>query len=263
MADRRSRFSAAVHPRLSVNSLSSLSQSMAEDVLMWQELGIDNVGLVSPKLETTNWDTGFVEESGLRVSNMAIEEHVMDDALRFASTVGADAVYITSGGAGTMPWEEAAKAFCERIGPAAAAANELGVRLAVEPTIALRADLSFVFSFRDAVDLARDAGIAVVLDLYSCWFERDIAQLVRESLDVLALVQICDYTYGTLSTPNRSVIGDGDIPLERLLGEILDAGYTGVFDIEILGPRIEAEGYRSAVGRSVDRASKLLDRLGA
>ncbi|CNK71281.1 xylose isomerase domain-containing protein [Mycobacterium tuberculosis] len=80
---------------------------------------------------------------------------------------------------------------------------------------------------------------------------------------MLALVQICDYSFGTPDTPNRSVIGDGDIPLERLIGDILDVGYTGVFDIEILGARIEAEGYRSAVGRSVERASDLLNHLGA
>jgi sugar phosphate isomerase/epimerase len=236
---------------------------MAEDVRMWQELGIDNVGLASPKLEATNWDAELVVAANLRVSSIAIEERVMDDALRVAGTVGAGTVYITTGGVGAMPWEEAANRFCERVRPAAALANDMGVQLAVEPTIALRSDLSFLFTFRDAVDLARDAGMSVVLDLYSCWLERDLPHLVQENLDVLALVQICDYKYGAFSTPDRSVIGDGDLPLKRLLGELLDAGYTGAFEIEILGPRIEAEGYRSAVGRSIHQAGALLDQLGA
>jgi len=30
-----------------------------------------------------------------------------------------------------------------------------------------------------------------------------------------------------------------------------------------MGPRIESEGYRSAIRRSVERVSELLDRLGA
>lgn len=252
-----------IHPRLSVNSLSSVAQSMTEDLALWQDLGLKNVGLTSPKLEAIGWNSELIKASGLRVSNIAIEERVMNDALPFARTVGADSVYITSGRAADMAWDEAAKAFCDRVAPAAELAQDLGVRLAVEPTIALRTDLSFVFTFRDAVDLARDAGIAVVLDLYSCWFERDLAHLVSANLDVLALVQICDYTLGTPNTPNRSVIGDGDIPLERLLGEILDAGYSGVFDIEILGARIEQEGYRSAVSRSVDRAGEILASLEA
>jgi sugar phosphate isomerase/epimerase len=145
----------------------------------------------------------------------------------------------------------------------AALADRLGVRLAVEPTNPLRADLSFVFCMRDGFDLARAAGISAVLDLYSCWYERGLEHLVRKNLDVLALVQISDYALKTYNTPNRSVIGDGDVPLERLLAMLLDAGYEGAFDLEILGPRIEEEGYASAIARSVERASQILDRLGA
>ena len=36
--------------------------------------------------------------------------------------------------------------------------------------------------------------------------------------------------------------GDGDIPFDRILGPLLAAGYTGAFDLELIGPRIEAEG---------------------
>ena len=42
---------------------------------------------------------------------------------------------------------------------------------------------------------------------------------------------------------------------------LVDAGYTGAFDVETLGPRIEAEGYASAITRSVGRATEILDRL--
>jgi sugar phosphate isomerase/epimerase len=58
------------------------------------------------------------------------------------------------------------------------------------------------------------------------------------------------------------VPGDGDIPIERLVSSILDTGYEGPFDIEVLGPRIEEEGYRSAIARSAEFASEMLDRLG-
>ena len=76
-------------------------------------------------------------------------------------------------------------------------------------------------------------------------------------------VQVSDYAIGTLSTPDRLVPGDGDIPIERILGDVLDAGYTGMFDIELIGPRIEDEGYASAIGRSVDWLGAALTRLGA
>jgi sugar phosphate isomerase/epimerase len=97
----------------------------------------------------------------------------------------------------------------------------------------------------------------------SCSYERGLAEVVRENLDVLALVQVSDFVIGTLETANRAVPGDGDIPLARLLAMVMEAGYDGVFDIEIMGPRIEDEGYRSAIRRSVERTSELLDQLGA
>ena len=133
--------------------------------------------------------------------------------------------------------------------------------LAVEPTNPLRSDVSFVYSLRDALHLARAAQIDVVLDFYSCWYERELEQFVRDNLESLALVQICDYAIGTFDTPNRSVIGDGDIPVERLVQMLLDTGYRGAFDVEILGPKIEAEGYAHAIRRSVAHASEILDRL--
>jgi len=44
---------------------------------------------------------------------------------------------------------------------------------------------------------------------------------------------------------------------------VLEAGFEGMFDLELMGPRIEAEGYASVVRRAVDRSSELLERLGA
>jgi hypothetical protein len=47
-----------------------------------------------------------------------------------------------------------------------------------------------------------------------------------------------------------------------LMHEVLDAGYEGVFDLEVLGPLIEQEGYDSAVRRGAASASALLTEMG-
>ena len=44
---------------------------------------------------------------------------------------------------------------------------------------------------------------------------------------------------------------------------MLDAGYDGVFDLELIGDAIVAEGYDAAVPRAVDALGALLDELGA
>jgi sugar phosphate isomerase/epimerase len=254
-----------VHPRISLNAISSMKQSFEQDLALWRDLGVDCVGLISPKFHAPGWDAArrAVLDARLRVASLSCYNHEIAETLEFAGDVAGKVLYVVSGGAGAVPWEEAAEKFCREMAPIAARAAELGVKLAVEPTNPLRADVSFVYTTRDAIDLARMAGIGVCIDLYSAWYERGLAELVRKNIDLVALVQICDYKIGTHDTPNRCAIGEGDIPVERLIGTMLSAGYDGAFELEILGPRIEAEGYRVPIARSLERASEILARLGA
>ena len=270
------------HPRVSVDSSSSYRLSLRDDLALWRELGVAHVGLIRPKLEDVGWATAreLVTGAGLRVSTIfgatyrpldadpahgwrAADRAATREALEFAASIGAASVYVCSGSAASLRWEDAADAFCDFIAPCAEAARSAGVPLLLEPTSPLRADVSFVYWQRDAMDIARRAGLQVVLDYQSCWMERGLDELVRKNIDLIGLVQLSDYVIGTLQAGDRAVPGDGVIPLERLLGVVLDAGYEGAFDLEVLGPRIESEGYASALRRSVEHVSELLGRLGA
>lgn len=101
------------------------------------------------------------------------------------------------------------------------------------------------------------------MEVNACWAERGLAGTIAAGVDRLRLVQVSDFAVGTLSTPNRLVPGDGDIPLERIVGDVLSAGYAGCFDLELVGPRIDEEGYEPACRRSVDRLTAMLTALGA
>jgi sugar phosphate isomerase/epimerase len=185
------------------------------------------------------------------------------EGVDLARRLGAPLVVLTTGPAGTQTWEDAADAFAATMAPLVEQATAAGVALVLEHTNSLRADVGFVHTLRDAVDLARRIGLGVCVEVNACWAERDLATTLRDGADTLRLVQVSDYAIGTTSTPDRLVPGDGDIPLERILGQVLETGYGGAFELELVGPRIEAEGYASAITRSVDRLSELLDRLGA
>ena len=78
-------------------------------------------------------------------------------------------------------------------------------------------------------------------------------QTIRDGIDRIRLVQVSDFEVGTVASSQRLVPGDGDIPIERILGLVLDAGYEGVFDLELIGDAIDAEGYDAAVPRAVER----------
>lgn len=280
-ADGRFR-TVAGHPRLSVNSVSSYGQPLAADIAMWGELGVDHVALILPKIDEIGWDAAaeLVTGAGLRVSTIFGPTYRRLDAdrslgwweedqrrtvetIEWAASIGAASVYVCSGAAPALDWDDAADAFGALVAPAVARGAELGVPLLVEPTNPLRADISFVFWQRDAMDLARRAGTTVMLDLQSCWYERGLEQVVGENIDLVGITQISDYVIGTTRTGDRAVPGDGDVPLERLLRMVVDAGFEGAFDLEVMGPRVEEEGYAGSVRRSVERATELLDRVGA
>jgi sugar phosphate isomerase/epimerase len=240
-----------------------MHQTFEEDVALWSDLGIDQVGLISPKLEVSGWDVGrqAVADAGLTVTSMSCYKDGIATSIEFAASVGTDVLYVVTGAGGSARWEEAAEQFCHDLAPLVARGKEVGVRLAVEPTNPLRSDVSFLYSVRDAMDLARMADMGVVIDFYSAWYERGLDELVHKNIDLVALVQFCDYKLGTYDMPNRCALGDGDLPTERLFRLLVDAGYAGPFDLEILGPRIEEEGYAAPIVRSVERAGVILDRL--
>jgi sugar phosphate isomerase/epimerase len=270
------------HPRVSVNSLCSFSLSLAEDVMLWKELGIDHAGLFLGTVEEMGMEdaTRLLKSTNIRVSTVAgplpIALHTPEDsdarrlervrisrALDLAAETAAGSVYLCTGSSGGCSWDEAVERFDVAIDPVRRHADALGVRLAIEATSPLRADASFVFTLRDAVDLARATGVGVCLDLQTCWYERDVGQTIAAGMDLIELIQVSDYVLGTFSTGDRAVPGDGTVPIKALLEVALNLGYGGNFDLEVLGPRVEQEGYASAIRRSVEWVSAVLDDLGA
>jgi sugar phosphate isomerase/epimerase len=170
---------------------------------------------------------------------------------------------MTAGPPGRLDADEACDAFAAALDPVRAEAAAAGVPLALEHNHALRRDIGFLHTLRDMVEYAEQVDLGIVVELNNCWIERRLPQTFRRGAPRFSVVQVSDYAIGTSDTPNRLVPGDGDIPLERLLGLLLEAGYAGPFDLEFLGPKIEAEGYAPAIRRGVAWLSDTLERLGA
>ena len=267
------------HPRLSVSGICTRSLDLDGDLAFWAELGIDHVGIPVRKLEEAGWDIAVarVAATGLRVSNLIAPSPFdltapgtwperrdwLGRVLDAATEIRAGCVVLTTGSPGDLQWEDAADRLRDALGELVVDADQRGTPVTLEHTNSLRSDISFVHTLRDAIDLARSIGTRVCMEVNACWLERGLGETVRAGVGMLALVQVSDLVSGTLDTPNRAVPGDGVIPLRRILGHVVGAGYPGPVDLEIIGPRIESEGYEAAVRRSVMAVSALLAELGA
>lgn len=185
------------------------------------------------------------------------------EAIDMAAELGADRLYLLTGGRGGLTWEQGAARFTDLLGPARAAAEATGVRLLVENASPFNADIHMAHTLSDAITLAELAGIGVCIDLHACWTEGGLRGLIERAGPHTGLVQVSDYVLGDRAAPCRAVPGDGTIDLERILGDVLAAGYRGVFDLELVGPRIDDEGAAPATARAARYLSDLLTQLGA
>ncbi len=246
-----------------VSQISSWGWSIEEDLAFYEEAGVATIGVALRKLRRPG-DLDRLAAAGLAVADViGVGQVRVAEGIEAAVRLGAPCVVLTTGPAGDQAWEDAADAFAASMAPRVDEARVAGVALALEHTNSLRADVGFVHTLRDAVDLARRVDLGVCLEVNACWGERALRDTIADGIDRIRLVQVSDYAIGTTTTPDRLVPGDGDIPLARILGQLVDAGYEGLFELELVGPRIEEEGYRSAILRSLASLSDLLEAAGA
>jgi sugar phosphate isomerase/epimerase len=268
-------------PRLSVNAYSSRNLSLPEDLALYEALRVHRVTLSLPKLLARGLEGALsdiaaeIADRGLVVDGIipAVAFDLSDPTswgepretmaltVEAATRLGASTVQTTGGRGAGMAFEESAERFASAIEPVAREAARQGVRLALEATRPQFAHIAFVHTVRDALRLASDLGLWLVLDTAHGWWEPGVLELYSAAAPRCASLQVADLA---LDEPvlERLVPGDGHVDLGALIGAALGGGFGGPFELEILGGAIEAEGYEAAIRRSLDRLTALLDAAG-
>jgi sugar phosphate isomerase/epimerase len=271
-----------MHERISVNSMCFPGAGFGEVGGYWQKLGARRVSFISPPLLAEGvgpardalgrgrYQVETIAHPFMPGRQLEPREESWRDAradltrlIEAAAELGGRSIYMLTGGHGSLTWEQAAECFSQAIAPCVARAKEAGIALLIENAPPLYADLHIAHSLRDTLTLAEMAGIGVCVDLFGCWTEAGLRASIERAIPRCALVQLSDYVYGDRALPSRAVPGDGAIPLERILGWVLDAGYAGAFDLELIGPRIDKEGHLEAAQRTGEHLGKMLNSLGA
>lgn len=266
-----------MHPRISINTITTLSWPLADDLALLARLDAPRFGFPLLKLESdVESGVAAIRRAGRSVSCVAASSadaslltpdealETLRPAIDVAHALGSPLCYFTSGRSPErMTTDEACGLLTKALAPSVAYAASRGVRLAIENNSMTTRRTGFVHTLPDAIRLAEEADILICLELQNCWYERDLRRMFREHVSRFALVQVSDFRVGEELRLNRRVPGDGSMPLEWMIRELLDAGYSGAFDIELIGPRIDAEGPESALRRSIAWLDERLTEYGA
>lgn len=266
----------AFHPRISVSLVSAGRMPLVESLGLVRELGTGAISLTTAQLgDDPARAIAAIRESGLAVASVGTggasligSAAATLDALRgVIAAAGAlacpTAFTVTGPVPSRMAGDAAFEQFVDTIGPARDFASGQGVRLAIENSSPATRQLGFISTLADACALADAANLGIVVELHNCWTEARLRPLFQRHVARFAIVNVSDFRVGEEPRFNRRVPGDGDIPLEWLMAALLDAGYSGYFDLEMLGPAIDREGSAIAIRRGVEWMAERLVRWGA
>jgi len=262
------------HPRIAVNTLSLEPAPFQAHVDQIARLGVAMLTPVVREIHACGASAAAaaIGDAGLAVAALthggftfadkagaAAGRDQLDRTIEVAAAIGSPAISMTTGGRGELSWPQAALRFAEEVAPCVDRARAAGVALAIEPVSHLYAGISIVHRLSDVVSVARRAGINLGIDLFPCWVDSDIDEAIVAAAPLCSFVQVSDFVQGDQTLPCRAVLGDGALPLDRLVSQIIRAGFKGPFDIEILGPRLAAEGHEAGLRRSIAKLESLIE----
>ena len=255
---------------LSMNELTTYRWSFDEDVENYASAGLGGIGIWRQKLSDFGEEKGIdlLQEAGLSVSSLlwaggftgsdgrSYKESVFDgcEATRLAARLRASCLVVYSGARAGHTYNHARRLFKNALGEMLPVAAEYDVTLAVEPMHeGCASEWTFLTTLSDGLDLITDIGhpaLKLVLDTYHLGHEPSLVEQLPDIAEHLAIVQLGDGRVPPQGEQNRCRLGEGAVPLSRILGALAQSGYQGCYDIELMGEEIESTDYHELLRHS-------------
>jgi sugar phosphate isomerase/epimerase len=257
--------------RLSMNQATVSQLNLTQTLRLCLEQEIPAVGLWRHRVAElgVSESAAAVRRSGLHVSSLCrggFFTHADPDArsaalsdnlaaVQEAAALEADTLMLVSGGlvAGTRDLGLARRMVADAIAALVPRAGELGVRLGIEALHPMFcADRCVLTRLGDAVELAllfpADI-VGVVVDTYHVWWDSQVAADIARARGRIAGYQVSDWVVplpGDMLL-GRGHLGDGSIDFRLMSQQVLDAGFDGFVEVEIMNQDVwDAPASRTA-----------------
>ena len=260
--------------KLSLSEISTVGASYRDDLTAYAAAGFDGIGIWESKLGDDDAEIEALHASGLRATNcvplvpsilpngviegpLDVEERISSlcASMRRFARYEPESVLCLTGPAGALGAGEARRVVIEGLKRIAAAADEAGVRLGLEPIHGSQRDLlTLVTSIPEALELLDEAGLPGVGVMVDLWHVGDTptidADLRRHAARITGL-HVADWF--AEPRPDRALPGQGVSRTKELLAVLQDAGWNGSLDVEIFGDPDNDESFWSL---PVDQAAR-------
>jgi sugar phosphate isomerase/epimerase len=249
------------HNLLSLSEISTVSASFREDLRAYAAAGFGGIGIWEMKLTGGGSDLAAFRASGLQATNCVplvpsilpnpviegpsdIEERITSlcsSMHRFAA-YEPECVLCLTGPAeavsdpGTQG-SAARRIVVEGLKRVAAAADDAGVRLGLEPIhVSQREALTLVTTIPEALELLEEADlpqVGIMVDLWHLWGSAEAERQLRQHVSRITGAHIADWFAD--GRPGRALPGEGVSRTQQLVNVLADAGWSGSWDVEIFG----------------------------
>ena len=248
-----------MQPRLSVSQITTLNASFADDVRSYAAAGFDGLGVWELKL-AEGGDAEAIEllaASGLEsaaavptvpsILPLPLLGGPEDPAERvdaycrslerLAPFHPTGFVLLTGTAEGRDP-DEARAIVTDGLATIGAEAERLGVRVGLEPYQRDGGEpWTIVSSIPEAIELLADAGdppaIGIQFDVWHLWNTPTLYDDIANELHRFTGVHVSDVRDPTRGWADRVLPGDGIADVPRILRALDEAGWDGLYDIEI------------------------------
>jgi sugar phosphate isomerase/epimerase len=246
-------------PRVSISQISTFSASFAGDLAAYSAAGLDGIGIWELKLGDGADDdeldafraSGLESASAVPVVPSLLPlpllggpedpaerlEAMLASLHRLAPFTPSGIVCLSGTALGREP-DEARRVVVDGLRQLAAEAQALGLKIAFEP---YQRDgggkWTIVSTIPEALELIRDAGDSPALqlqfDVWHLWNTETLLDDIATHVERFAGVHVCDVRVPTRGWADRAAPGGGTASVPRILRALDEAGWDGLYDIEI------------------------------
>jgi sugar phosphate isomerase/epimerase len=248
---------------LSMNELTTYRWSLEEDVEHYQHAGYRAIGVWRQKLADGDEERGIdlLAASGLSVSNLlwaggftgsdgrTLRESVDDaaHAIRQAAALRAGCLVVYAGGRNNHTYRHAGRLLRTALDELLALAETCDVPLAIEPMHPrCAADSTFLtdlYAVASLIDEFQSDWLKLSYDTYHFPFGAGQRGTLTKLARYIGIVHLADRRVPPNIDQERCPLGHGRLPLAEIVSTLLEAGYTGPFDVKLLGPEIGVNDY--------------------